>query len=150
MSIPARSRTVLACALAALSAGGLLGVTAASAHGGASTGTPAQIAWVRRAAGNFLAAELARDGAGACAVLNAPLRATRHGVSCQARWDARIAAMLASRGERATLARLHRDAASATVAVSGGWATIDLPGSLLGGGRANRFRWSESCWMLAG
>ena len=47
----------------------------AAAH---SVGSPSQIAWVRRAATNFVTAELHGDGAGACAVLTAPQRATVH------------------------------------------------------------------------
>ena len=141
---------LLACVLVAVAGALTLAAAPATAYSDRSSGTPEQIAWVRRAAGNFLAAELARDGAGACAILNAPLRAPRRGVSCERRWDAKLAAMLHRSGERSQLARLRREAASARVVVRGGAATIDLPASLLGGPQANRFLWTENCWMLAG
>jgi hypothetical protein len=113
-----------------------------------SSGTPEQIAWVRRAAGNFLSAELAGNGAGACAILNAPLRTSSHHRTCAQRWDARLAAMLRRSGTRAQL-RHERDAVpTASVVVRGDTATITLPQPLLNG--RNRFLWTENCWMLAG
>src|ERR1700732_4686499 len=50
-----------------------------------SEGSPEQVAWVRRAAGNFVAAELSGNGAGACAVLDASLRRTERGSTCARR-----------------------------------------------------------------
>jgi hypothetical protein len=131
---------------------GVLTLTAspAAAYSDRSVGTPKQVAWVRRAAGNFLAAELARNGAGACAVLDARLRTERGGVSCERRWDAKLGALLGHRGERSLLREERSRAASAQVLVHGAGATIDLPASLLGGRQANRFTWSENCWMLSG
>src|SRR5205807_3057553 len=49
----------------------------ASAVAAYADGTPEQIAWVRRAASKFVSAELRGDGAGACSVLVARLRAPR-------------------------------------------------------------------------
>jgi hypothetical protein len=39
-------------------------------------------------------AELGGDGAGACAILNAPLRATQHHRTCARRWDVELARLL--------------------------------------------------------
>jgi hypothetical protein len=137
-----RLLAAIACALALASCY----VLAPTASAYSSTGTPEQIAWVRRAAGNFLAAELARNGASACGILAAPLRATSHGVSCQARWDARIRRLLREPGARAQLRADRHAAPSAVVSVHGGQATIELPTPLLDG--HSRFVWSEMCWML--
>ena len=113
-----------------------------------SVGTPEQIAWVRRAAGNFLAAEVAGNGAGACAVLNAPLRGTVHNRTCAQRWNARLSRLLAQHGARALLRGEQRAVGSAAVVVHGDVATVDLHQPLLGG--ASRFLWTENCWMLEG
>ena len=113
-----------------------------------SVGKPEQIAWVRRAASNFVAAELSGNGAGACTVLNAPLRATRHHQSCEQRWDARLARLLRERGARSRLRAEQRAVASARVAVHGDVASIELPAPLISG--PNRFLWTENCWMLEG
>ncbi len=117
---------------------------AAGAYG--SLGTPEQIAWVRRAAGNFLNAELQGNGAGACGILNAPLRATQHHRTCQQRWNAKLAAMLRDRHVRAGLRSDRRAVASARVVVHGDHATISLPQPLMGS--SSRFLWTEMCWML--
>lgn len=111
----------------------------ASAH---STGTPAQIAWVRRAAGNFIAAELQRNGAGACGVLDARLR----GRDCARRWDSRLTVLLRDPAARTRLVADRRAASAATVQVSGKHATIDLPHPLYDG--ASRLTWTEMCWMV--
>jgi hypothetical protein len=111
-----------------------------------STGTPEQIAWVRRAASNFVTAELAGNGAGACAILNAPLRASAHHVSCAQRWNARLASLLRERGGRARLRAQRRAIPSAVVTVHGDRASIGLPTPLLG--TSSRFLWTENCWML--
>ncbi len=136
-----RPRTIsalLACAI---------GVVALAPQAGAhSTGTPAQIAWVRRAAGNFVSAELQRDGAAACGILNAPLRATVHGRSCASRWDSRLASMLRDPAARAALRADRRDVSSATVHVAGNHATIDLPHPLYEGDSS--LVWTEMCWMV--
>jgi hypothetical protein len=122
-------------------------VMPASAFGAHSVGTSGQIAWVRSAATRFVTAELAGDGATACGILNAPLRATEHGRTCTQRWDARLAKLLREPGGRAQLRTQKRAIGAAPVIVHGNVASIDLPSSLMGG--ANRFVWSENCWMLA-
>jgi hypothetical protein len=109
-----------------------------------STGTPAQVAWVRRAASNFVTAELARNGSGVCSILNAPLR----GRACAQRWNAKLAKALREPGGRAGLQEDRRAISSALVTVRGNIATIDLPAPLTGSG-SNRFLWTENCWMLA-
>jgi hypothetical protein len=131
---PRASSVLLAGVLAALALG-----QPASAH---STGTAAQIAWVRRAAGNFLQAELQGNGAAACGVLEARLR----GRDCARRWDSLLAARLRDPGTRARLRADHRAAAAATVHVTGRHATIDLPHPLYEGD--SRLAWTEMCWMV--
>jgi hypothetical protein len=114
-------------------------VPSAGAH---STGTPEQISWVRRAAANFIAAELSRSGSGACAVLEARLR----GSNCEAHWNGRLAATLDHAAVRAGLRADRRAVATAEVHVRGNTATIALPSPLLAG--ESRFVWTEMCWML--
>lgn len=130
---------------------GTLAVLAAVVLPGAAqaspTGTREQIAWVRRAATNFVAAELRRDGAGACAILNAPLRATYDHRTCTQRWDARLAATARDPSARASLRAEARAIPSAAVEVRGESASIRLPSPLMGA--ENRFLWRENCWMLA-
>jgi hypothetical protein len=109
-----------------------------------STGTPGQVAWVRRSASNFVTAELVRNGAGVCSILNAPLR----GHACAQRWNAKLAKVLREPGGRAGLQTDRRTIPSAVVTVNGNTATIDLPVPLTGSG-ANRFLWTENCWMLS-
>jgi hypothetical protein len=121
---------------------------AASASSEYSVGSPEQVSWVRRAAGNFVAAELAGNGAAACSVLNAPLRATRHRVTCEQRLNARLARMRHDRAQRSRLRVEQRAIASARVVVRGDRASIELPLPLLAG--RNRFLWTENCWMLEG
>jgi hypothetical protein len=137
---PRRAIAAIVCATA------LLAPASASAQG--STGTHEQIAWVRRAAHNFLAAELSGDGASACAILNAPLRATRGGQTCAQRWDAKLAAMRHRPAERGQLRSLEHAIPTATVTVHGNIAAIELPAPLLNG--PNHFLWTENCWMLKG
>jgi hypothetical protein len=124
----------------------LLAPAPAAIASGGSQGTREQIAWVRRAAGNFIAAELGGNGAAACAILAAPLRAPQGGRSCQARWNARLATLLRDRSNRAGLHADSRAVGSARVLVHGWTATIALPAPLLAG--RSRFVWSENCWML--
>jgi hypothetical protein len=119
----------------------------ASAFGAHSVGTSGQIAWVRSAATRFVTAELAGNGADACGILNAPLRATEHGRTCTQRWDARLAKRLREPGGRVQLRAQKRAIGAAAVVVHGNVASIDLSSPLMGG--ANRFVWSENCWMLA-
>jgi hypothetical protein len=133
----------LTCALALLPAAATTG-----AYSERSVGSPEQIAWVRRAAGNFVAAELSGNGAGACAVLNVPLRATEHHRACQQRWNARLGRLLHKRGARSRLRVEQRAIARARVVVRGDLASIELPAPLLNG--PNRFLWTENCWMLMG
>jgi hypothetical protein len=135
----------LAC-LAALVLVGAATAVSASAIAARSVGSPSQIAWVRSAASRFVAAELAGDGATACAILNRPLRATVHGRTCAQRWDARLATLRGRRGARAALHRQARAINHATVMVRGNTAEIELPTPLFKG--PNRFLWTENCWML--
>jgi hypothetical protein len=135
-------RWILLTALVALG----LTATPAGSYSEHSVGTPEQIAWVRRAAGNFVSAELADSGAGACAILAAPLRASSHGRTCDQRWDAKLAAMLREHGARRRLRKLLGATASARVVVHVNSANIDLPAPLIDS--ANRFLWTENCWML--
>jgi hypothetical protein len=139
----ADDRTVRAPARIAAAA--LAGLALAS-PAAASASTAEQVAWVRRAADRFVAAELAHNGAEACAVLAAPLRATIHGRSCAQRWDGRIAALLSRPHARARLRDERRAIASARVRVHGYRATIALPAPLLGS--SSTFVWTEMCWML--
>jgi len=136
--------TALACTASLLAPAALALPATAAAH---SVGTPGQIAWVRSAATRFVTAELAGDGASACAILNAPLRGTEHGRTCTQRWTAKLAKLLREPGARASLRTQKRAIAAAAVLVHGNAATIELPASLMGG--SNRFVWSENCWMLA-
>ena len=131
--------------LAIVGAATLATSSAIAAH---SVGSPTQITWVRSAASRFVAAELAGDGASACAVLNRPLRGTIHGRTCAQRWDARLAALRSTRGARAALHREARAINHATVVIHGNIAEIELPMPLFKG--ANRFLWTENCWMLKG
>jgi hypothetical protein len=126
----------------------LLIPAAAAAYSERSAGTPSQVAWVRSAASRFLTAELAGNGAAACAILNAPLRAPIRGRTCEARWNARLASQRRDRGARSRLRSLLRAVGSARVVVRGNVASIELPAPLLHG--ANRFLWTENCWMLEG
>jgi hypothetical protein len=139
---PRQTIATLTCALA------LLLAAAAGAYSEHSVGTPEQIAWVRRAAGNFVAAELSGNGAAACAVLNAPLRATEHHHTCEQRWNARLGKLLHERGARSHLRAEQRATAAARVVVHGDLASIELPAPLIDG--PNRFLWTEHCWMLTG
>jgi hypothetical protein len=127
-----------------------LALPAASANAASypahSLGSSEQVSWVRRAAGNFVSAELSGNAAGACAILNAPLRASEHHRSCAARWNAKLAAMLAEPRGRTRLRALRRAIPSAVVIVHGDVASIDLPTPLMSG--PNQFLWSENCWML--
>jgi hypothetical protein len=123
-------------------------IAPASALGAHSVGTREQIAWVRRAANNFLTAELSGNAAGACAILNAPLRATIHHRTCAQRWSARLAALKHDPSARARLHAQQRAIPSAVVIVHGNVATLGLSTPLMAG--ANRFLWTENCWMLTG
>lgn len=136
-----RGVAVLVCAIAF--------VPPASAFGTPySTGTSEQIAWVRRAASNFVGAELSGNGAGACAILIAPLRAARHRRTCAQRWNAKLAKLLHEPGGRARLRAQRRAIPSAAVIVHGDVATIDLASPLMGG--SNQLVWTENCWMVKG
>jgi len=132
----------------ALLGGGLALLAPTSASAAHSVGSREQIAWVRRAAMNFVAAELGGNGAGACAILNAPLRATQQHRTCAERWNSKLATVLREPGGRARLRAEQRAIGSAVVIVHGALATIDLPTPLVSG--SNRFLWSENCWMLKG
>ena len=123
-------------------------VPSASAFAAHSVGTGGQIAWVRRAAGNFVAAELDGSGASACAILNAPLRVTEDRRTCAERWSSKLASLLREPGGRARLRAQQRAIPSAVVIVHGNVASLELPTPLMSG--PNRFLWSENCWMLKG
>jgi hypothetical protein len=138
--------TTLACAASLLVPAALMPASASAAH---SVGTPGQIAWVRSAATRFVTAELAGDGASACGILNAPLRATEHGRTCTQRFDARLAKLLHEAGARARLRSQEHAISSAAVVVHGDWATIALSAPLMSSS-SNRFYWTENCWMLTG
>jgi hypothetical protein len=134
-------------AVIALTCSAALAAAASAAQADSySTGTPEQIAWVRRAASNFVTAELAGNGAGACAILNAPLRASAHHLTCAQRWHARLSSLLRVRAERVRLRAQRRAIPSAAVIVHGDRASIALPTPLLG--TSSRFLWTENCWML--
>jgi len=137
----------LALAVAALVCGGTLAATA-QALAARSAGSPEQIAWVRSAASRFVMAELAGNGASACAILNRPLRATLHGRTCAQRWNVKLAAQLRKHGARSALRQQSREIANAAVVVHGNVAQIELTGPLIKG--PNKFLWTENCWMLEG
>jgi hypothetical protein len=120
----------------------------ASAFGAYSQGTPEQVAWVRRAATNFVSAELAGNAPSACAILNAPLRVTRNHRTCEQRWNARLTALLHTPGARRRLRAQRHAIVTAAVIVQGNLASLSLKTPLFKG--PNRFLWSENCWMLEG
>jgi hypothetical protein len=105
-------------------------------------------ATLRAAAGRLVAAELAGNGAGVCAVLNTPLTATVAGRTCAERWDARSGAMRSSAAGRLALRRDLRAVATAPVRIDGEHGSIALPEPLLDG--HSRFYWTANCWMLTG
>jgi hypothetical protein len=140
-----RCSRALAVPLGALA---LLAPATAGAYFERSVGTAEQIAWVRRAADRFVTAELAANGSQVCAILNAPLRATVNGRTCERRWTERLRALLTVRGARSRLRSEQRAARSGRVVVHGNVASIELPEPLLRG--PNRFLWTENCWMLVG
>jgi hypothetical protein len=135
-----RTLAVLVCASAL--------VLPAGAFGAHSVGSHEQVAWVRRAASNFVAAELAGNGAGACAILNAPLRAERYHRTCAQRWNAKLSKLLREPQGRARLRAQQRAIGSAAVIVHGYVASLNLPTPLMSG--PNHFLWTENCWMLEG
>jgi len=119
----------------------------ASVFAAYSAGTPEQIAWVRRAASNFVSAELSGNGAGACAILNAPLRATQHHRTCAQRWNAKLAALLREPGGRARLRAQKHAIPSAVVVIHSNVASLELATPLMNS-RPTQFLWTENCWML--
>jgi hypothetical protein len=133
--------------IAVLAAAAALAAPAASSAS-YSVGSSGQIAWVRRAATNFVTAELARNSSGACAILNTPLRTAQRHRTCEQRWNARLSRLLREPGARARLRTELHAIAHASVVVHGDQATIGLPAPLMGG--PNRFLWTENCWMLEG
>ncbi len=120
----------------------------ASALAAHSSGTPEQIAWVRRAAGNFVRAELAGNAAGACAILNAPLRATRGHRTCEQRWQVRLQTLSHTPGAHRRMQAQLRAIGRAAVVIHGDVAALELKSPLLNG--PNHFLWTEMCWMLEG
>jgi len=140
-----RRSLLSACAVGALACA--VWLSPASAHAAYSSSSEhEQIAWVRSAASDFVSAELAGNGAGACAKLTARERASSHGRTCEQRWDARLAHMLHEHGERARLRTQLHQIAKAAVDVHGDVATLALSSPLLG--NTDRLRWTENCWMI--
>ncbi len=137
----------LACTATVIAPAAL--VVPASASGARSVGTSEQVAWVRSAATRFVTAELAGDGASACGILAAPLRATEHGRTCAQRWNAKLTKLLREPGGRAHLRSQKRAIPTAAVIVHGNVASIEVPTPLMGSS-ASRFLWTENCWMLDG
>jgi hypothetical protein len=111
-----------------------------------SVDSQGQVAWVRRAASNFVAAELGGNGAGVCAILDAPLRRTQHGRTCAQRWNTKLVKLLHTGSGRSRLLSQRGAIPSASVVVRGDLAWIELPTRLMSG--QNRFLWTENCWML--
>jgi hypothetical protein len=105
-----------------------------------------QVAWVRRAASNFVRAELSGNGEGACAILDAPLRRTQHHRTCAQRWSAKLVKLLHTSSSRSRLRAQRRAIPSARVVIHGDLAWIELSTPLMSG--QNRFLWTENCWML--
>ena len=133
-------------AAVALSSFGALG--AAQDALASSGATREQVAWIRRAASNFVGDELRRDSAGVCSILAARLRATRHHRTCTERWSARLARLLREPRARAALRADAHAIPAAAVMVHGDSASIELPAPLISG--PNRLRWTENCWMVEG
>ncbi len=140
------SMSVRRCVAGLVYAAVLLPSTSASAAH--STGTPEQVAWVRRAATNFVSAELTGNGASACGILNAPLRATQHHRTCAQRWNAKLAVLLHEPGGRARLQAQKHAIPSAAVVVHGNIASLELTTPLMNS--SNQMVWSENCWMVRG
>jgi hypothetical protein len=134
-------RTPIAVLAAVIAATSLAAPTAAYA-----SGTPEQVAWVRRAAERFISAEQSANGSEMCAVLAAPLRATVAGRTCEQRWHSRLVTELRDPVARAHLRADRHAAPAAHVEVRGNHATIVLPNPLLNG--SSHFLWTEMCWML--
>jgi hypothetical protein len=136
---------VPACRL--LAAGAVaLALGAAAAPLAAADDPGATAATLRAAAARIVTALLRHDGAGACAVLNAPLTASERGRTCAQRWDARSAALLAERRGAALLRADLRETATASVSLDGEHGSIALSTPLLNG--HSRFYWTQNCWML--
>jgi hypothetical protein len=134
------TRRVLAVVTCSVS---LLAPASAFAYSVAGQG---QVAWVRRAASNFVTAELGGNGAGVCSILDAPLRRTQQRRTCAQRWNTKLVKLLHTRSGRSRLLAQRRAIPSASVVVRGDLAWIELPTPLMSG--QNRFLWTENCWML--
>jgi hypothetical protein len=122
---------------------GVLALLVPAAAVADTTGTAATL---RAATARLITAELTRDGATACGVLNTPLTATVGGQTCAQRWQARSARLLAASGGAGRLRSDLHAAASAPIAISGEHGSIALPYPLLNG--HSRFYWTNNCWML--
>ena len=120
----------------------------AMALGAYSVGSGEQIAWVRRAATNFVTDELSDNGAGVCGILNAPLRVTEHNRTCEQRWNAKLSRLLRESRARERLRAQRHAIQTAAVIVHGNVASLELAKPLLRG--PNHFLWTENCWMLEG
>ena len=108
--------------------------------------TGATSSTLRAATVRLITAELNRDGATACGVLNAPLTSTIGGRTCAQRWTARSARLLAAPGGARRLRADLGAAVAAPVAITGEHGSIALPYPLLAG--HSRFYWTANCWML--
>src|ERR1700737_3774675 len=80
----------LRSAIATIAAAALV-LPGAAASASGSVGSYEQVEWVRRAASNFVTAELRGDGARPCSILTAPLRARSQHRTCAQRWSAKLA-----------------------------------------------------------
>lgn len=140
-----------AAALAfSLGTGALAATTDGAVSHTSATDRPsaATAAWIRKAARRFVTAELSRDAAEACAVLDAPLRATIRGRTCEQRWAAHLARLARVSGERAALRAQLGEVAHAPLTVHGNTATLALSAPLYDG--TSRLVWTEMCWMVSG
>lgn len=135
-----RSRALVLAVIAGASFTGGAVAARADSDGTAST--------LRSAATRFVTAELAANGADACAVLNAPLTKMQDGRTCAERWTASLHELMREPGMRHKLKADLAAIPTAPVTVTGGGyhGTITLPTPLLDG--SSRFFWTANCWML--
>lgn len=148
LCVRARSLIAMFTGAATVALSGAVLATAPSPALAAPAATREQVAWIHRAAANFVGDELRGDGAGACSILAARLRGTDGGRTCAERWDARLARLLREPHGRTGLRADARAIPSARVVVHGEFASLQLPAPLISG--PNRLQWTENCWMVDG
>ncbi len=148
LAVRSRALMVVSAAGAAVALSSFDALAAPQRALASSGATREQVAWIRRAASNFVGDELRRDSAGVCSILAARLRATQHHRTCTERWSARLASLLREPHARAALRADARAIPAAAVVVHGDSASIELPAPLISG--PNRLRWTENCWMVEG